>query len=43
MGTMVQTVRVPVRKLARVGRPARWRSRSARISLSRNETGTAAS
>ncbi len=32
IGTIVHTVRVPVRKLARVGRPARWRSRSARMS-----------
>ena len=35
IGTIVQTVSVPVRKLARVGRPASWRSSSARTSGSR--------
>ncbi len=35
IGTIVQTVSVPVRKLARVGRPARWLRSSARTSGSR--------
>ena len=33
---MVQTVRLPARKLARVGRPARWSSSIARTSVSRS-------
>ncbi|CFE46738.1 Uncharacterised protein [Mycobacterium tuberculosis] len=36
IGTIVQTVSVPVRKLARVGRPASCASKSARTSGSRN-------
>ena len=36
IGTIVHTVRVPVRKLARVGRPARCWSSSARMSGSRS-------
>ena len=35
IGTIVHTVSVPVRKFARVGRPARWRSSSALMSGSR--------
>ncbi len=43
IGTMVQTVRVPVRKLARVGRPASRACRRARTSASRSGTSPPAS